>query len=93
MDDLFKFGEKANAIIDCSLNGVCPQVLKLIMLRKMAERILKLVESTNKVDGEKKMKEAEKLVEGIMNNITCDSKIAEEDDYDKYGNETAGGTV
>lgn len=82
-DDLFKFGEKVNAIIKVSLNGECPQVLKLIMMRKMTEQILREVEGTNKIDGKKKMKEANEIVEEIMKDVICESKIANEEDYEE----------
>lgn len=86
MDDLFKFGEKVNAMFKVSLHGDCPQVLKLVMMRKMTEQVLDKVKSTNKIDGDKKMKEAENLVENVMKDITCESKIADEEDYEEYDN-------
>jgi len=71
LDDLEKYAEKANAMLQVSIGGDCPQILKLILLRDMVNITLNEIKQTGT---EKSFKEAEEFINNFLKEIKLELK-------------------
>lgn len=71
LDDLEKYGKKANAMLQVSIGGDCPQVFKLILLRDMVNITLNELKKTGTA---KSFREVEIFIDNFLKEIKVELK-------------------
>lgn len=69
--ELKKFGEKANAMLNVSMGGSCPQILKLILLREMVNFTINQIRQTG---SQESYEEAELFIQKFLNDVRVEVK-------------------
>ena len=69
--ELKKFGEKANAMLNVSIGGTCPQILKLILLRDMVNFTINEIRQTG---SNKSYKESGEFIKEFLKDVRVEVK-------------------